>query len=82
MSKLSKPKSTAKKAPSKKRLITSDVSKVPQDYKAFLEDLKNRIRSTQLRAAVKVNEELIRLYWEIRVKLQKNRKQVDGALIL
>lgn len=38
---------------------------IPEGYKTLLEDLKFRIRSTQLKAMVKVNEELIKLYWEI-----------------
>lgn len=40
-------------------------SGVPRDYKTFLEDLKSRIRSAQMRAALAVNRELIQLYWDI-----------------
>lgn len=38
---------------------------VPGDYRAFLDDLKARIRSAQVRAALAVNRELIQLYWSI-----------------
>jgi hypothetical protein len=34
-------------------------------YDVFLKDLKTRIRSTQIKAALSVNRELIGLYWEI-----------------
>jgi predicted nuclease of restriction endonuclease-like (RecB) superfamily len=34
-------------------------------YEAFLKDLKSRIRSAQIKAALSVNRELIMLYWEI-----------------
>lgn len=34
-------------------------------YENFLKDLKNRIRSSQIKAALSVNRELIGLYWEI-----------------
>lgn len=34
-------------------------------YVQFLEDVKARVRSAQLKAAVSVNKELIKLYWEI-----------------
>jgi predicted nuclease of restriction endonuclease-like (RecB) superfamily len=34
-------------------------------YGVFLEDLKQRIRTAQVRAAVAVNRELVLLYWEI-----------------
>lgn len=38
---------------------------MPAGYALALEQLKNRIRSAQLRAAVSVNRELIELYWDI-----------------
>ncbi len=38
---------------------------VPQGYQELLGDLKERIRSAQIRAALSVNRELIGLYWQI-----------------
>ncbi len=38
---------------------------IPEGYEAFLRDLKTRIRSAQVKAAVSVNREMIVLYWEI-----------------
>lgn len=38
---------------------------VPPGYPAFLDELKRRIRSAQVRAATAVNRELIQLYWDI-----------------
>ncbi|MDR3297378.1 MAG: PDDEXK nuclease domain-containing protein [Prevotellaceae bacterium] len=35
------------------------------DYKQWLGDLKLRIRQSQIKAAVKVNRELLRLYWDL-----------------
>ncbi|MCC8146829.1 MAG: PDDEXK nuclease domain-containing protein [Bacteroidales bacterium] len=35
------------------------------EFKQWLVDLKSRIRQSQLRAAVKVNSELLRLYWDL-----------------
>jgi hypothetical protein len=34
-------------------------------YDEFLKDLKNRIRSAQVKAALAVNRELVLLYWQI-----------------
>jgi len=34
-------------------------------YKQWLTDLKSRIRQSQIKAAVKVNTELLRLYWDL-----------------
>jgi predicted nuclease of restriction endonuclease-like (RecB) superfamily len=47
------------------------------DYRAFLEALKTRIRSSQIKAAVAVNKELIHLYWEIGTEVLK-KQQMDG----
>ena len=38
---------------------------LPQDYDNFLNRLKERIRTAQVRAALAVNQELIHLYWQI-----------------
>jgi hypothetical protein len=40
-------------------------STLPDDYPALLDDLKRRIRESQLRASVSVNRELVLLYWRI-----------------
>ena len=38
---------------------------LPDRYDAFLQELKERIRSAQVRAALSVNRELVLLYWGI-----------------
>ena len=35
------------------------------NFKQWLVDLKKRIRQSQLKAAIKVNDEMLRLYWEL-----------------
>ncbi|MCL2416363.1 MAG: PDDEXK nuclease domain-containing protein [Bacteroidales bacterium] len=35
------------------------------DYRQWLIDLKTKIRQSQIKAAVRVNEELLRLYWDM-----------------
>jgi len=35
------------------------------DFKQWLVSLKTRIRQSQIKAAIKVNEELLRLYWDL-----------------
>ena len=39
--------------------------KKSDDYKRWLTDLKSRIRQSQIKAAVKVNTELLYLYWDM-----------------
>jgi len=38
---------------------------LPQGYASFLNDLKERIRTARIRAALAVNRELVMLYWSI-----------------
>lgn len=35
------------------------------DYKKFITSLKTKIRSAQIKGAIAVNKELIKLYWDI-----------------
>ena len=36
-----------------------------QEYKTWLKDLKQKVRQTQLKAAIKVNSTLIEFYWDL-----------------
>ncbi|MEO1297987.1 MAG: PDDEXK nuclease domain-containing protein [Cyanobacteria bacterium J06636_16] len=58
---------------------------MPDDanYAALLDDLKNRIRSAQVKAALAVNQELILLYWHIgREILARQQEQGWGAKVI
>ena len=59
------------------------VIKSNQEYKQWLIDLKKRIRQSQLKAAVKVNSELIILYWSMGkdiVEKQEKAKWGNGFI--
>lgn len=43
----------------------SKLIKTDSEYKAWMVELKHRILRSQIKAAVKVNAELIRVYWEL-----------------
>jgi predicted nuclease of restriction endonuclease-like (RecB) superfamily len=61
----------------------ADIIKSNADYKQWLADLKKRIRQSQLKAAVKVNSELITLYWSMGkdiVEKQEKAKWGDGFI--
>lgn len=52
-------------------------------YEEFLSDLKQRIRSAQIKASLAVNSELIWLYWQIgRGILQRQREQGWGTKVI
>ncbi len=36
-----------------------------EDYKAWINDIKKRIKQNQIKASVKVNYELLSLYWDL-----------------
>lgn len=55
--------------------MSKTVFPIPEDYDAFLSELKERIRSAQLRASLAVNQELILLYWQIGQDILTRQKQ-------
>jgi predicted nuclease of restriction endonuclease-like (RecB) superfamily len=50
------------------------VTGLPPGYPALLDELKQRIRAVQLKAAVSVNRELIALYWHIGKSIAERQK--------
>jgi hypothetical protein len=54
----------------------------PTGYAELLRELKQKIRSAQLRASVAVNQELVLLYWrigrEIPVRQERESRGCDG----
>ena len=56
---------------------------LPQGYSSLLNDLKERIRAAQVRAAVAVNRELVLLYWDIgRDILGRQMEQGWGSKVI
>ena len=58
--------------------MPNQLSLIPPDaYQSFLNDLKQRIRTAQIKAALAVNKELILLYWQIGREIL-NRQEDEG----
>lgn len=54
-----------------------------KNYKEFIRSLKSKIRSAQIKGAIAVNKELIKLYWETGRELFEKQKQEGwGSKIL
>jgi predicted nuclease of restriction endonuclease-like (RecB) superfamily len=51
--------------------------KYTNDYKDWLTDIKTRIKQTQIKAAFKVNVELLRLYWDLGAEIVE--RQMESA---
>lgn len=59
-----------------RRLMNSTNSgPLPEGYESFVEELKDRIRSAQVRAALSVNRQLVLLYWRIGRDILNRQKQ-------
>lgn len=60
--------------------IEQSQSVVPKEYKIFFKEIKERILSSQVKAALAVNRELVALYWEIGATVyQKQQSEGWGA---
>jgi predicted nuclease of restriction endonuclease-like (RecB) superfamily len=56
---------------------------LPQDYPRFLSELKERIRTAQVKAVLSVNRELIALYWDLgRQALEWVRRGKWGTAVI
>jgi hypothetical protein len=55
----------------------SSALQLPSSYPAFLAELKERIRVSQIRAAMAVSRELVLLYWSIGREIL-TRQQAEG----
>ena len=66
--------------------MTQDTTKqlvAAPDYLAFIKDIKQHIQAAQIKAAVKVNQELLRLYWYLAERIVSKQKESawgDGFL--
>ena len=52
-------------------------SPIAAGYYEFLQELKERIRSAQVRAALAVNQELVLLYWQIGRDILTRQQQLS-----
>ncbi len=56
---------------------------LPDNYNEFLQALKERIRSSQIKAALSVNQELVFLYWQIGKDILNRQEQKGwGAKVI
>lgn len=57
------------------QFLTNESFMSDKNYVKWLSDLKKRIRIAQLKAAVRVNEEMLKLYWSIGEDICEKQKQ-------
>ena len=68
----------------RKNVTKSEVKfSVTEEYKVWINDIKKRIKQSQIKASVKVNYELLSLYWDLGrdiVEKQENVRWGDSFL--
>ncbi len=63
--------------------MTENIIKT-DDYKSFIQDIKKRVKTAQIKATVSVNQELLRLYWDLAERIVEKQKATawgDGFLL-
>ena len=51
----------------------SKLIKIDADYKKWIEDVGRRFRTSQIKASIKVNDEMLRFYWSLGEDISKMR---------
>ena len=65
------------------QFVNSDSFMADKNYVKWLSDLKKRFRMAQLKAAVKVNTEMLKFYWSLGKDICKKQKQYKwGAKVV
>lgn len=59
----------------------SEINLFSEEYKTWITDLKNKIRSTQIKAATVVNKVLIEFYWEIGKMISEKQTAYGTAFL-
>ncbi len=54
-----------------------NITLADKEYKNWLIELKNKVREAQIRAAVKVNTELLKFYWELGAEIVEKQKSIS-----
>jgi predicted nuclease of restriction endonuclease-like (RecB) superfamily len=58
-------------------------NQLPQEYSTWLDDIKTKIQSAQMRTALAANKELISFYWELGRDILKKQKTAEwGSRII
>ena len=57
------------------QFVNSDSFMADKNYEKWLSDLKKRFRMSQLKAAVKVNTEMLKFYWSLGEDICEKQKQ-------
>ncbi|MCC8162533.1 MAG: DUF1016 N-terminal domain-containing protein, partial [Lachnospiraceae bacterium] len=54
-----------------------EIIKINSDYKNWIHNISDRYRSCQIKAAVRVNEEMLKFYWSLGCDMEKAKSSYD-----
>ena len=55
--------------------------RIDKDYIEWLKHVKKRFKNTQIKASIKVNDELLRFYWSIGKDIVNMQAEANGAVL-
>ena len=55
----------------------SKMIKIDEEYKKWVEDISKRFRKSQIKAAMKVNDEMLRFYWSLGCDMDRIKENYD-----
>ena len=59
----------------------SEINKHNSEYKIWINELKNQVRSVQIKAAIAVNSALIEFYWELGKKISEKQTKFGSKFL-
>jgi len=58
---------------SQKKIVGSNHTEFDTEYAQWIAELAKRYRSSQIKASIKVNDEMIRFYWSVGEDIEKRK---------
>lgn len=55
--------------------------RIDNDYISWLKHIKKRFKHTQIKASIKVNDEMLRFYWSIGKDIVTMQAESNGAVL-
>ena len=59
----------------------SQLIKIDKEYALWISELSNRFKSMQIKAATKVNQEMLAYYWALGKDIEKCRLNKNGEAV-
>ena len=59
----------------------SKLIKIDTEYQQWIKNLSERYRQSQLKAAVKVNTEMLRFYWSLGADIVNLKAETNGGMV-